>query len=50
MCVKLHPEHLNSGPYFLHPTNISTCGVTIAPNVCGGNKTQQLKLYSLIKL
>ena len=36
MCVKLSSEDLNSGPYPPHPTSTYTCGVIIAPRVCGG--------------
>ena len=36
MCVKLPPGDLNLGLYPSHPTSIYTCGVTIAPRVCGG--------------
>ena len=36
MCVKLPPGDLNLGPYPPHPTSTYTCGVTIAPRVCGG--------------
>ena len=38
MCVKLLPGDLNPGPCPSHPTNTYTCGVTIAPRVCGGGK------------
>ena len=37
MCVKLSPKDLNPNPYPPHPTSTYTCGVTIAPRVCGGN-------------
>ena len=37
MCVKLPPGDLNPGPCPPHPTSTYTCGVTIAPRVCGGN-------------
>ena len=36
MCVKLPPRDLNPGPCPPHPTSTYTCGVTIAPRVCGG--------------
>ena len=35
MCVKLPPRDLNPDPYPPHPTSTYTCGVTIAPSVCG---------------
>ena len=37
MCVKLLPGDLNPDPYPSHPTSTYTCGVTIAPRVCGGD-------------
>lgn len=37
MCVKLHPEYLNFGSCFPHPTSFYTCEVTTTPRVCGGN-------------
>ena len=37
MYVKLPPEDLNLNSYPPHPTSTYTCGVTIAPRVCGGN-------------
>jgi len=39
MYVKLSPENLNHNSYPPHPINIYICGVTIAPNVCGGHFT-----------
>ena len=36
MCVKLPPGDLNPDPCPSHLTNTYTCGVTIAPRVCGG--------------
>ena len=33
--MKLPPENLNLSFCPTHPTNIYTCGVTIAPRVCG---------------
>ena len=50
MCVKLSPRDLNSGPYPPHSTSTYTCGVIIAPNVCGGgklqlNKKREITLY-----
>ena len=38
MCVKLPHGDLNLSPYPTHPTNTYTCGVTIAPRMCGGKK------------
>ena len=35
-CVKLPPRDLNPSLYPSHPTNTYTCGVNIAPRVCGG--------------
>ena len=43
MCVKLSPRNLNSSPWPPHPINIYTCGVTIAPKVCGGKKIKNKK-------
>ena len=40
MCVKLLLGDLNSDPYPPHSTSTYTCGVIIAPNVCGGGKLQ----------
>ena len=37
MCVKLHYRDLNSGPYPPHLVSTYTCGVTIAPRMCGGS-------------
>ena len=37
MCVKLPLRDLNPDIYPPHPTSTYTCGVTIAPRVCGGN-------------
>ena len=37
MCVKLSLGDLNPNPCPPHSTSIYTCGVTIAPKVCGGN-------------
>ena len=37
MCVKLSSGHLNLGPCPPHPTSTYTCGVTIAPRMCGGS-------------
>ena len=36
MYVKLPPGDMNLGPYPPHLTNTYTCGVTIAPRLCGG--------------
>ena len=36
MCMKLHPEYLNSGPFSSHLTNTYTCRMIIALRVCGG--------------
>ena len=36
MSLKLPLGDLNPSPYLPHPTIIYTCGVTIAPRVCGG--------------
>ena len=41
MCVKLPHGDLNLSPY---PTNTYTCGVTIAPRVCGGKKKKSINL------
>ncbi|KAK4581336.1 hypothetical protein RGQ29_024836 [Quercus rubra] len=35
MCVKLPPGDLNPSLYLTRPTSTYTCGVTIAPKVCG---------------
>ena len=35
MCMKFTPINLNSDSYPLHSTNTYTCGVIIAPRVCG---------------
>ena len=35
MYVKLPPRDLNPDPYPPHLTSTYTCGVTIAPRVCG---------------
>ena len=43
MFVKLPSEDLNPSPYPLHLTSTYTCGVTIAPRVCGGD------LYKIIR-
>ena len=40
MCVKLSPGDLNLGPCPPHSTSTYTCGVIIAPKVCGGGKQQ----------
>ena len=45
MCVKLHPEDLNPGPYHPHPTSIYTCGVTTTPRVRGGDKIGTFAIY-----
>ena len=50
MCVKLHFGDLNPGPYPPHSTSTYTCGVIIAPKVCGGekqqlNKKREITLY-----
>ena len=37
MCVKLPLGDLNPDPYPPRPTSTYTCGMTIAPRVCGGN-------------
>ena len=37
--MKLPPGDLNPDLYPPHPTSIYTCGVTIAPRVCGGIKS-----------
>ena len=37
MCVKLHPENLNSDLYPSHPTSIYICGVTIVPRMHGSD-------------
>ena len=29
MCINIHSENLNFGPYFPHPTSIYICRVTI---------------------
>ena len=42
MCVKLPPGDLNSGPCPPHLTNTYTCGVTIAPKMCGGELLNHL--------
>ena len=34
--MKLPPENLNLSFCPTHPTNIYTCGVTIAPRMCDG--------------
>ena len=39
MCVKLPSRDLNPGPWPLHPTSTYTCGMTIAPKVCGGDNS-----------
>ena len=36
--MKLPPGDLNPGPYPPLPTNTYTCGVTITPGVCGGER------------
>ena len=35
MCVKLLSKDLNLDHYPPHPTSTYTCGVTIAPRMCG---------------
>ena len=45
MYVKLPPKDLNLGPYPPHPTNIYTCGVTIAPRVRGDCDFQTLRNF-----
>ena len=35
MCIQLPPGDLNPGPCLLHPKSTYTCGLTIAPKVCG---------------
>ena len=37
MCVKLPPGDLNPDPCPPHPTSTYTCGMTIAPRMCGGH-------------
>ena len=37
MCVKLHPENLNSDLYPSHPISIYICGVTIVPRMHGSD-------------
>ena len=39
MCVKLHPENLNSGLYPSHPTSIYICGVTTVPKMRSSDNT-----------
>ena len=36
MCVKFSLGDLNPGPYPPHLTCTYTCGVIIAPKICGG--------------
>ena len=43
MCVMLSPRDLNPDPYPPHPTSTYTCGVTVAPRVCGGKNNSFLK-------
>ena len=45
MCVKLSPKNLNPDPYLPHLTNTYTCGVTIAPRVCGGRDLLNYLLF-----
>ena len=48
MCVKLLLGDLNSDPYPPHSTSTYTCGVIIAPKVCGGGKQQLNKKREII--
>ena len=47
MCVKFPLGDLNPNLYPSHPTSTYTCGVTIAPRVCGG-KFCKLKCLCII--
>ena len=48
MYVKLPPRDLNPDICPLHPTSTYTCGVTIAPGVCGGEWREIVKAKSIV--
>ena len=50
MYVKLPPKDLNLDLCPLHPTSTYTCGVTIAPRVCGGQEHILKKKKSMTRL
>ena len=50
MYVKLLPKNLNLDLCPSHPTSTYTCGVTIAPKVCGGQEHILKKKKSMTRL
>ena len=48
MCVKFQPENLNPISFFLHPTSIYTCEVTIILKMYGGFSHSLLWQYWIL--
>ena len=47
MCVKLSFRDLNHGPFFPHPINTYTCGVTTEPKVRDDTCYKKVKYIDL---